>query len=207
MLNNSSLPAAIHLALKEEPSFGSWAAVVVVPCLLCLLTLWGSLGEGEAGWRVAAGRLCPGQVLRDRGGTQSQAASSFLPLFFSLRSNGLNGGKWGYLSATEARAFMNNSVLKKARRAERPCCPPPPSPLESHECAFLLSRNGKNLTASSGKLNRLTWATSAEKLTRESGTAPRQHPEVGFASPCQALSKHSCSLVLVHQLETKPENK
>lgn len=173
--------------------------MVVVPCLLHSLTPWGSLGEEEAGWRVAPGRLCPGQGLRDTGGTQSQAASSFLPLFFSLRSNGLNGGKQGYLSATEARAFMNNSVLKKARRAERPCCPPPPSPLESHKCAFLLSRKRKNLTASS--------ATSAEKLMRESGSAPCQHPEVGFASPCQALSKHSCSLVLVHPLEMKTENK
>lgn len=103
---------------------------------------------------------------------------------------------------------MNNSDLKEAPRAERHCCPPPPSPLESHECAFLLSRKGINLNKpGSGKPSRLTWATSAEMLTRESSAAPRQHPEVGFVSPRQAPSKHFCSLVLVHWLETKTENK
>lgn len=141
MLSNSSPPAATCLALKEKPLFCE-PGCTNARTTFALLTPWILLAE-EAGWGVAASRLCPRWGLRDTGSTQSQA-SSFLPLFFSFRCNGLTGGKEGCLSAAEAGAGMNNSVLKKAHRAERPCCPPPShSPLESHECTFLLSRKGK----------------------------------------------------------------
>lgn len=42
---------------------------------------------------VAASRFCPRWGLQDTGSTQSQVASSFPPLFFSFRGNGLTGGK------------------------------------------------------------------------------------------------------------------
>jgi len=95
---------------------------------------------------------------------------------------------------------MNNSVLKKALRAERARCPSPPSPplaLESHECALLLSGKGRSLTVSSGKPGQPTWATSAETPTGESGAAPHRG----------APSKHSCSPELSHQLEANTDNK
>lgn len=92
---------------------------------------------------------------------------------------------------------MSNSALKKAHRAEKPCCPLHSFALESHKCAFLLSGKGTILTASSGKPNQTTWATCAEIPARGSSAAPHQHPEVGLASTCWAPNRHSCALVLV----------
>lgn len=71
---------------------------------------------------------------------------------------------------------------------------------------FSALQEGKNLTVSSGKPNCLTWATYTETPTRESSATPCQHPKEGFVSPQWAPSKHSCSLVLVHQFEMKTEN-
>jgi len=89
------------LPCRKSPFFQSRAAPVLVPCWLCSLAPWASLGEGEAGWRVAAGRLCPGWGLRDASSTQSQAASSFLPFFLfkkgwlKWRKTGLPFCNWG----------------------------------------------------------------------------------------------------------------
>lgn len=143
MLNNSSPSAATCFALKEKPLF--WEPGCTNAC-----TTFALLAHPVDFARRSSGLGDGCQQALPRVGSEGHRQHSeprgkqFFSPFFTFRCHGLTGGKLGYLSAAEARAGRNNSVLKKAHRAERPRCPPPsPSPLESHECTFLLSRKGK----------------------------------------------------------------